>query len=143
MPIVSSGQRLFYLSNGENVAVSLAVDQLGQELRRRRTELRLSLRDVEGITGISAATLSRTERGRVPEVGVIEKLAGWLQVNVVTAGEGKSEIRTDEDLKRTIAVHLRANKNLSESTARAIAETFDVVMQLEIHRAKSQHGPAS
>lgn len=118
------------------MAVSVSVDQLGHELRRRRKEIGISLRDLEGTIGISAATLSRVERGRIPDVGVIERLAAWLGVNVVTAGEQNSEIRTDEDLKRTIAVHLRANKNLSENTARAIAETFDFVMQLEIQRAK-------
>jgi transcriptional regulator with XRE-family HTH domain len=125
------------------VAATVSVEQLGHELRRRRKEIGMSLRDLEDTIGISAATLSRVERGRVPDVGVIEKLAAWLGVNVVAAGERNSEIRTDEDLKTTIAVHLRANKNLSESTARAIAETFAFVMQFEIQRSKDRKEPPS
>lgn len=120
------------------VAVTLTIGQLGGELRRRRKDTGISLRELEQDIGISAATLSRIERGSVPDVSIIEKLASWLGVNVVAAGEEKNEVQTDEDLKRTIAVHLRANKNLSEGTARAIADAFDLVMQLEIHRARNQ-----
>jgi transcriptional regulator with XRE-family HTH domain len=120
------------------VPVTLTVDQLGAELRRRRDEEGLSLRDVEKETGISAATLSRIERGSKPEFVVIERLANWLQVNIVTAGEETSSIQTDEDLKRTIAIHLRASKNLPKEVASAIVESFDMIMQMEIQRAKAR-----
>lgn len=120
------------------MAVTLTVDQLGAELKRRREREKLSLRDVEERTGISAATLSRIERGSKPEFAVIEKLSQWLSVNIVTAGETASSIRTDDDLKRTIAVHLRANKNLPDDVAAAIVESFEVIMQLEIQKAKAR-----
>lgn len=120
------------------MAVTLTVDQLGAELKRRREREKLSLRDVEEKTGISAATLSRIERGSKPEFVVIERLSHWLEVNIVTAGEAASSIRTDDDLKRTIAVHLRANKNLPDDVAAAIVESFDVIMQLEIQKAKAR-----
>src|SRR5437899_5194586 len=107
------------------MAITVTVDQLGAELRTRRKELGLSLRAVEQQTGISAATLSRVERGSIPEMSVIEKLAKWLKVNVSATDTAPPGVKTDQDLKRTIAVHLRANRKLSEKTARAIAETFD------------------
>ena len=122
------------------MAITVTVDQLGAELRSRRKELGLSLRAVAQHTGISAATLSRVERGNIPEVGVIEKLAQWLKVNVSAAETGKPGVKTDQDLKRMIAVHLRANRKLSEKTARAIAETFDTVMRIEVERAKKGEG---
>jgi transcriptional regulator with XRE-family HTH domain len=114
------------------MAVTIAVDQLAAELKTRRARLDLSLREVETQTGISAATLSRIERGSLPEVGVIEKLAKWLKVNVSAAQSEGTGVKTDEDLKRTIAVHLRANRNVSETTARAIAEAFDIVMKVRL-----------
>jgi len=118
------------------MAITVTVDQLGAELRTRRKELGLSLRAVEQQTGISAATLSRVERGSIPEIGAIEKLAQWLNVNVTAADTGPPGVKTDQDLKRVIAVHLRTNRKLPEKTARAIAETFDVVMRVEMERAK-------
>lgn len=120
------------------MAITVTVDQLGAELRSHRKELGLPLRAVEQQTGISAATLSRVERGNIPEVGVIEKLAQWLKVNVSTAETARPGVMTDQDLKRMIAVHLRANRKLPEKTARAIAETFDAVMRVELERAKKK-----
>ncbi|HWZ61124.1 MAG TPA: helix-turn-helix transcriptional regulator [Gemmatimonadaceae bacterium] len=121
------------------MAVSVTVDQLGAELKRRREELGVSLRAVENDTKISAATLSRLERGSGnPDLAVVERLARWLNVIVRAAGSDHTEIKTDEDLKRTIAVHLRANKKLSDHVVRAIADSFDIVMRMEIERDKKQ-----
>lgn len=86
---------------------------------------------------MDAATLSRIERGEgTPDLAVITRLAHWLNVTVQTAGAHLNDVKTDDDLKRTIAVHLRANKNLSDKVARTIAESFDLVMRVEIERAK-------
>lgn len=120
------------------MAVTMTVDQLRAELKRRRKSTGFTLRDVEHETGISPATLSRFERGSTPEFAVITRLADWLGLNVVAAGEQSSVIQTDEDLKRTIAVHLRANKNLPEDVARAIVDSFDVIMQVELQKAKAR-----
>jgi transcriptional regulator with XRE-family HTH domain len=99
------------------------------------------LRAVEAATGISAATLSRVERGSTPESAIIQRLAEWLEVSVVHADTGgpvlaTTAIRTDEDLKRTIAVHLRANKKLAPEVASAIADGFEYFMRAEIARAR-------
>lgn len=121
--------------------VTIDVSQLGAELKRRRDERELSLRDVWESTKISPATLSRIERGTVvPELQIVEKLAQWLGVNVRTAGTADAPIKTDDDLKRVIAVHLRANKKLPEAVARAIADAYDVVVkyQLEQHRSRKK-----
>lgn len=124
------------------MAVSMTVDQLASELRRRRVEQDLSLRQVEEVTGISAATLSRIERGSKPEFAVITKLAHWLGVNVVAAGAETNSIRTDDDLKKAIHVHLRAKKNLPEEVAHSIVEAFDILMQVELQKAKRRESPS-
>ena len=74
---------------------------------------------------------------------MIGKLAEWLGVNVTTAGEQASTIRTDADLKNQIAVHLRANKRLSPEVANAIAQSFEAIMQHEIRKAKKGEDPAT
>ncbi len=122
------------------MAVMVSVDQLGAELRRRRKKDQLSLREVEGATGISAATLWRIERGKRPELEIMRKLADWLGIGIYAAGDEPTTVKTDEDLKRTIAVHLRATKKLPEEVARAIVDGFDYVMQLEIQKAQKQGG---
>ena len=118
------------------MAITIAIGQLGPMLRKRRRDSELSLRQVEEVTGLSASTLSRIERGQVPDLESIKTLARWLGVNVKAAGDSSSEIRSDKDLADTIEVHLRANKNLPEDVAKAIAGAFQVVMEWEIEKAK-------
>ena len=109
--------------------MSLDLHDLPAEIRRVREAKHLSLKDLEKETGVSAATLSRLE------IQVVQKLATWLGVSVRTAGEEAQSVRTDEDLKRVISVHLRANKKLSANVARAIIDSFDVVMRIETQKA--------
>lgn len=120
------------------MAITIPVDQLGSELRRKRVKEGMNLKDVEEETGISASTLSRVERGRIPKVEDIKKLAEWLSVNVQAAGEEQSTIQSDEDLVRAIEVHLRARKNLSEQAAQTIARTVDTFLAWEVQKQRSQ-----
>lgn len=116
--------------------VTITLEQLGAELKRTREERGLSLRQAEEAIGVSAATLSRIERGSQPELAVVNKLAPWLGVSIAASGDPRPSILTDEDLKRTISVHLRANKNLSEEVARSIVDSFELIMKLETERAR-------
>lgn len=120
------------------MAVAITIDELSEELRRRREADGLTLRDVEAATGISAATLSRIERGSTPDFDIVKKLAKWLDVVVGTEEAGIGTPKTDAELKRTIEVHLRADKNLSAKLARSIADAFDLVMRVEIEKAKKK-----
>jgi transcriptional regulator with XRE-family HTH domain len=122
------------------MAITVTVDQLRAELKSRRKALELSLRDVEEQTGISATTLSRIERGSTPDVSMIERLAKWLKVNVSAAQTDKPGVKTDEDLKRMIAVHLRASRKLPEDVARSIADVFDFVIRVELERQAAKKG---
>jgi transcriptional regulator with XRE-family HTH domain len=128
--------------------LAVTVDELGEALSRRRADLGVSLRVVEQRTGISAATLSRIERGSTPDLVIIERLAAWLGVVVHASGgtpstETQSITQSDADLRRTIELHLRANKQMSTELARAIANTFDTVMHVEIARAAEREAKAA
>lgn len=115
------------------MSATVPVEQLGATLRERRSQLGVSLRAVEQHTAISAATLSRIERGSTPDLAIIERLAAWLGVSVHASGGAPPHdahlVRTDADLRRTIEVHLRANKHLSSEMARALANTFDAIVR--------------
>ncbi len=54
--------------------------ELGRTIKRRRTELKLSLRDVADVTNVSASTLSRIENGTgKPDADNIARLTNWLR----------------------------------------------------------------
>lgn len=86
--------------------------------------------------GISAATLSRLERGlaaTLPDVATLEKLARWLGMTIGDLLESKApkagtkapEVSTPE----LVEVHLRADKNLAPKTAHALAQMFKVLYE--------------
>jgi len=120
------------------MGLTINVRDLGEELVRRREEGGLSLREVEEKTGVSAATLSRIERGSTPDLDVVRKLATWMGVVIHAAGDQHAPKNSDEELKRSIEVHLRANKRLPASLARSIADSFDVVMRVELEKAAAK-----
>ena len=123
------------------MTLRIGVADLGDELRRVRKDRGLSLRQVESKTGVSAATLSRIERGSTPELDIVTKLAEWMGVVVHAGGDQQAPRNTDEELKRAIEVHLRANNRLPASLARSIADSFDFVMRVELEKvaAKKKH----
>ena len=89
---------------------------------------------------MSAATLSRVERGAIPDIDTVTKLAHWLGVAVHAGGKEPPSRGTTDDLKRTIEVHLRAKKKIPATLARSIAESFDLVMQIELEKAAAKKG---
>ncbi|MCA1618185.1 MAG: helix-turn-helix domain-containing protein [Acidobacteria bacterium] len=92
--------------------------ELGRAIRRRREELGLSLRDVADETGVSASTLSRIENGTgKPDADNIARLTGWLDMPVYFPHEATPDI---------VEAHLRADRNLTPETAKALSELFRV-----------------
>ena len=53
---------------------------LGDSLKAERRSRRLSLRDVSDETGVSVNTLSRVERGHLPDLKNYQRLVDWLGV---------------------------------------------------------------
>lgn len=54
--------------------------RLGDTLKAERRSRRLSLRDVSDETGVSVNTLSRVERGHLPDLKNYQRLVNWLGV---------------------------------------------------------------
>jgi transcriptional regulator with XRE-family HTH domain len=109
--------------------------ELGRAIKRRREELKLSLRDVADVTNVSASTLSRIENGTgKPDADNIARLTNWLDMPVdrVMKRQG-SEAEVEpviyyphEATPEIVEAHLRADKNLTPETAKALSELFRV-----------------
>ncbi len=114
--------------------------ELGRAIRRKREEAGLSLRDVANETGVSASTLSRIENGTgKPDADNIASLTGWLDMPMervmgahqTAAGEENSAVVyfPHEATPDIVEAHLRADRNLTPETAKALSELFRVAYQ--------------
>ena len=109
--------------------------ELGRAIKRRREELNLSLRDVADVTQVSASTLSRIENGTgKPDADNIARLTSWLDMPVdrVMKKNGNEDsiepvvYYPHEATPEIVEAHLRADKNLTPETAKALSELFRV-----------------
>jgi transcriptional regulator with XRE-family HTH domain len=106
--------------------------ELGKHLKRRRLGERMSLRAVARETDVSASTLSRIENGSgVPDADTLARLARWLEIpleRIVTMGESLNAVvyYPDNSTPDIVEAHLRADRNLTPETARALSELFRV-----------------
>ena len=81
------------------------------------------IREVAREVGISPATLSRIENGKIPDLNTFSKLCSWLKLD---AGEilgcsipKEAGTTSDEDV---ISVHLRAERVQDPEIAEALTE---------------------
>lgn len=111
--------------------------ELGRAIRRKREEAGLSLRDVADETGVSASTLSRIENGTgKPDADNIARLTAWLNVPMerimgggrqLDGGAAKPVVYfPQEATPEIVEAHLRADRNLTPETAKALSELFRV-----------------
>src|SRR2546427_2711449 len=111
-------------------------EELGRAIRRRRDELRLSLRDVADKTSVSASTLSRIENGTgKPDADNIARLTSWLNMPMERVLSGRHPDSDEapaviyyphESTPEIVEAHLRADRNLTPETANALSELFRV-----------------
>src|ERR1700726_4981539 len=105
--------------------------RLGAMLRDRRGGK--GIREVAQEIGISPATLTRVEGGRLPDIATFQKMCSWLRANPAEI----LDITTASDPvpKGTVvaAVHLRADQTLPEGAATDLAHLI-VVANRELAR---------
>lgn len=97
------------------------ISSLGAVLKARRREKRLSLRDLADETGVSFNTLSRVERGHIPDLKNFERIIAWLDVPASTFLKADEMPSTPQAITR----HLLADRNLSREAATQIAEIVE------------------
>jgi len=91
--------------------------------------------------GISSATFTRVEGGRLPDIGTLQKLCAWLKVNPAEILDTPAEINPILTHLNAIAaaVHLRADKILPPEAAADLAELIVVAhAELAFRKQKRQ-----
>src|SRR3989454_5324994 len=124
--------------------------ELGGAVKRRREDQGLSLRDVADQTGVSASTLSRIENGTgKPDAENIARLTAWLNVPLdrIMAARQHNDDGTEavvyfphESTPEIVEAHLRADRNLTPETAKALSELFRVAYT-QFSRTEEQRRP--
>ncbi len=111
--------------------------RLGAMLRDRRGGR--GIRDVAKEIGISAATLTRIEGGRVPDLATFQKICSWLKVNPAEILDIPSDISAGQAESSSLgaAVHLRADKTLPPEAAADLAQLI-VIAHRELARRKQK-----
>jgi transcriptional regulator with XRE-family HTH domain len=102
---------------------TLNTELLANMLKNKRGNAGLRA-TAEAIGSVSAATLSRIEQGRIPDVDTLIRLCNWLEVptdTFVVREEGADVVEIDH--QQTIVAHLRADRELD-------AETMDMLVKL-------------
>lgn len=97
----------------------ISLENMGQLLREKRGER--GMRETAQEIGISLATLSRVESGKLPDIETFKKLCNWLEID---AGEilGTKASTVTYQQQDMPTVYFRADKNLSPNTVNALAE---------------------
>lgn len=125
--------------------------ELGRAIRRKREDAGLSLRDVADETGVSASTLSRIENGTgKPDADNIARLTAWLNVPMERIMGGGRQLDGDEAkpvvyfpqeaTPEIVEAHLRADRNLTPETAKALSELFRVAYAQFSHPGEETRG---
>lgn len=124
--------------------------ELGRAIRRKREESGMSLRDVADATSVSASTLSRIENGTgKPDADNIARLTNWLEVPMerVMGGERQEGDAAkavvyfpQEAMPDIVEAHLRADRNLTPDTAKALSELFRVAYTQFSHPGEETRG---
>jgi transcriptional regulator with XRE-family HTH domain len=112
--------------------------RLGSMLRERRGGR--GVREVANEIGISPATLSRVESGKLPDLLTFRKICGWLKINpaevleIATGGSGSAPAN---EAVPVAAVHLRADVAMSAEAASDLAQLI-LIAQQELARRVRQ-----
>jgi transcriptional regulator with XRE-family HTH domain len=108
--------------------------QLGPMLRAERRRRHLSLRDLSEVIGVSVNTLSRVERGHLPDLRNYQRLVEWLEVPADTFLEQTSTEEYPPDTLDLVIRHLRSDTAL---TPAALEKLANVVREMYVEMTSS------
>lgn len=104
---------------------------LSEAIQRHREKNNLTVRSAASeMENVSSSTLSRIERGSLPDIDTYMRICRWLGVNpstfAVDAVNGQSRKKESILSTEDIVVHLRADKLLNQSTRDALITMIEV-----------------
>ncbi len=111
---------------------------LGALLRERRGGR--GTREVAQEIGISPATLTRVEAGRLPDLLTFRKICAWLKVNpadILGLPVPGPEEPLADDISSAATVHLRADQALPQEAALDLAQLI-IIAHRELARRKRE-----
>ncbi len=103
---------------------TLNTELLAAMLKNKRGDK--GLRTVaEEIGGVSAATLSRIEQGKIPDVETFIKICTWLGVTTDNFIVGSKKTKPIS-AKDQVVAHLRADRELRKETVNMLIQMIDM-----------------
>jgi transcriptional regulator with XRE-family HTH domain len=105
-------------------------DLLARLVRTQLTEAP-NLRQAAKAAGVSPATLSRVQRGHVPDIDSLVALARWLNTPIekLLNAPPVREAPESETTVKKVEVYLRADPRLSPDSATRVADIFKAVYE--------------
>jgi len=115
----------------------VTLQQIGPMIREQRGER--GIREVAKEVGVSAATLSRVERGKLPDLETFSRVCRWLKLNPgdVLGFSRESQnalVGRPKPSPSVLQAHFRAERNLSPKAAAALAEMILAAQELLAER---------
>lgn len=102
-------------------------DLLSGMIKEKRGEKGLRETAVE-IGGVSPATISRIEKGKIPDVDTFIKICKWLETSSDTFIINNKNNKESSN-KELIVAHLRAEKELEKSTINMLLKMIDLAYE--------------
>jgi transcriptional regulator with XRE-family HTH domain len=118
--------------------------RLGALLRERRGGR--GIREVASEIGVSPATLTRIEGGRLPDLGTFSKICKWLKINPAELLDIPVDLASEtssEPMVSTAAVHLRAQQALPAVAASDLAQLIVAAHRELARRARGRQTDVS
>lgn len=116
----------------------VTLEQLGALIKEQRGQR--GLREIAREIGISAATLSRVESGKQPDLETFSRLCSWLNINpgeVLGFVPSESSIEEPDALSQTVFAHFKAERSLKPETGRHLGE---LIIAVHKHAEKLKAG---
>lgn len=117
--------------DGEN---QLNTEKLAAAVRAKRGDEGLRS-TAEKIGGVSAATLSRIEQGKVPDVDTFLRLCQWLGLQPSEFSmTAMAPLASRPSTPEVIEAHLRADRTLSPETAKTLIEMVRLAYRKDVRK---------
>ena len=112
--------------------------EMGALVRERRGARGVRVTAAE--IGVSAATLSRVENGRQPDLQTFEKLCRWLGISPSDVLAG-SDVRERASVPGRVATaHLKAERHIRPELAQALGEMILRAQALQADDSRPERG---
>lgn len=129
-------------ASSPSVSDVVRMRELGEMIREKRQAERLTLGQASQQSGVSAATLSRLERQQIkgdtgtrgyhePDMRTLAAITRWMGVGIDSVADVETPPpahhiphRENETTPDIVRAHLRADPNLSDAAAEALAQMF-------------------